>query len=100
MQNFLDIISERAQFLSQRIKVLSISSLRGKMAFYLLQHVKRTGQTEFFLPHTQQELAEQFGTTRPSVGRILSQLNEENIIKSDRKKIRILDKEALNVMYT
>jgi len=100
MQNFLDIISERAQFLSQRIKVLSISSLRGKIAFYLLQQVKRTGRTEFLLAHTQQELAEQFGTTRPSVGRILSQLNYENIIESDRKNIRILDKEALTLMLS
>jgi CRP-like cAMP-binding protein len=100
MQNFLDIISERAQFLSQRIKVLSISSLRGKLAFYLLQQVKQTGKTEFLLPHTQQELAEQFGATRPSVGRILSQLNDENIIETERKQIRILDKKALAFMLS
>ena len=100
MQNFLDIISERAQFLSQRIKVLSISSLRGKLAFYLLQHVKKTGQTEFLLPHTKQELPEQFGTTRPSVGRILHRLNNEDIIESSRKHIRILDREALAWMIS
>lgn len=100
MQNFLDIISDRAQFLSQRIKVLRISNLKGKLAYYLLQQVKRTGQTEFLLPHTQQVLADQFGTTRPSIGRILSHLNDKNIISAHRRHIRILDKKALTEMLT
>ena len=100
MQNFLDIISERAQFLSRRIKVLSIPSLSGKMAFYLLQQSKQAGKTEFVLPHTQQELAEQFGTTRPSVGRIIRQLHDENIILAERKQVRILDKNALTHLLT
>ncbi len=98
MLNFLDIISDRAQFLSRRIKVLSISSLRGKIAYYLLQQVKRSGKDEFVLPQTQQELAEQFGTTRPSVGRIISQLNTEKIIESKSKSVRIIDREALSLM--
>lgn len=99
MQNFLDIISERAQFLSKRIKLLSIPSLRGKIAFYLLQQMKLKGATEFQIPHTQQILAEQFGSTRPSVGRIFRQLNNEKIIEADRKRIRILNKQALTEMH-
>ncbi len=100
MQNFLDTISERAQFLSNRIKVLSIPTLKGKLAFYLLHHVRQTGQNEFVLPHTQQELADQFRAARPSVGRVLHQLNEEDIIESTGKHIRILDREALTLLVS
>ena len=49
----------------------------------------------------QQELADQFGTTRPSVGRIIRQLHEENIILAERKQVRILDKPGLiNLLNT
>lgn len=95
MKNFLGLISDRAQFLSERIKLLSIPGLKGKLAFYLLKQSQKLGQSTFTLPHTQQELANQFGTTRPSVGRIIRQLHEENIILAERKQVRILDKPAL-----
>ncbi|MCF8347111.1 MAG: Crp/Fnr family transcriptional regulator, partial [Bacteroidales bacterium] len=96
MQNFLDMISDRAQFLSRRIRVLSIPDLRGKLAYYLLEQMSSTGHHAFSLPHTQQELAEQFGVTRPSVGRTLRELHNKGYITARGKSIKILNEKGLS----
>ena len=35
--NFLDMISSRSQFLSEKIKFLNFKTIKGKLAFYILQ---------------------------------------------------------------
>jgi CRP/FNR family transcriptional regulator, dissimilatory nitrate respiration regulator len=96
MQNFLDMISDRAQFLSRRIKVLSIPDLRGQLAYYLLEQKKSAGQPAFSLPHTQQELAEQFGAARPSIGRTLRELHNKRYITAKGKSVTILNEKGLS----
>lgn len=95
MINFLDMISDRAQFLGQRIRMLTLPGLKVKMAFYLLGLLDSTGRYDFRLPHTQKELSELFNTTRPSVGRIFRDLHREGYIHAEGKQIRILDRSGL-----
>jgi len=45
--------------------------------------------------HSQQELADLFGVARPSVGRILLQLQEEGIIDIRYKQVMILNQSGL-----
>jgi CRP-like cAMP-binding protein len=89
LQNFLGMISSRAQFLSEKLQFHSFKSLKAKLAFYLFEEAD--GRTNFKLKHSQNELAELFGVARPSVGRTMMQLQEEEIVDIRYKQVKILD---------
>jgi CRP/FNR family transcriptional regulator, dissimilatory nitrate respiration regulator len=97
--NFLDMISNRSQFLSEKIKFLNFKTIKGKLAHFLLQKAGKDGMV-VTLDMTQNELADYFGVARPSVGRALGEMEDEGYIEAKGKKIRILDKEGLASLIT
>jgi CRP-like cAMP-binding protein len=92
--NFLDMISNRSQFLSEKIKFLNFKTIKGKLAHYLLQKAGKE-RSSVVLEMTQNELADYFGVARPSVGRVLGELEEEGYIEAKGKNIKIIDKDGL-----
>lgn len=96
LRNFLNAISNRAQFLSNKIRFLSFRTIRGKIADYLLRAADNSGLV--ILQKSQQELADSFGVARPSLARVLGELHEEGIILADRKTIQLLDLPKLKAM--
>lgn len=93
LQNFLAMISSRAQFLSDKLRFHSFRSLKAKLAFYLINESQN--KRSFKLRHSQNELAELFGVARPSVGRIFMQLQEEGIIDIRYRQLEILDRQKI-----
>ena len=93
--NFINIVSSRGQFLSNKIKFLSFSTIKGKLAQYLLDLSEETGSMSFTLPHSQSQLSELFGVTRPSIGRAMSDLNREGVFRTEGKRVEILDRVRL-----
>jgi CRP-like cAMP-binding protein len=93
--NFLDMISDRSQFLSEKIKFLNFKTIKGKLAHFILQRAGKE-RSSVNLEMTQNDLADFFGVARPSVGRALGELEEEGYIEARGKKILILDKEGLS----
>ncbi|MCW3805756.1 Crp/Fnr family transcriptional regulator [Plebeiibacterium marinum] len=91
--NFLNTISNRSQFLSQKIKFLTFQTVKGKIANYILQSSK--GKSQVVLDKSQNELSELFGVTRPSVGRGMRELHNEGIILANGKNIEIINIERL-----
>jgi len=94
--NFMDIISSRGQFLSNKIKFLSFTTIKGKLAQYLLDLSRQAGSDSFALPHSQSQLSELFGVARPSIGRAIGELNMEGIIRAEGKRVVILDHSGLS----
>jgi CRP-like cAMP-binding protein len=97
--NFLDIISNRSQFLSEKIKFLNFKTIKGKLAHFILQ---KAGSDQSFvkLGMTQNDLAEFFGVARPSVARALRELEEGGFIEAKGKNIKIINKEGLADLTT
>ena len=95
--NFLDMISSRSQFLSEKIKFLNFKTIKVKLAQYILQKAGKDG-TSVTLDMTQNELADFFGVARPSVARAIGELEEERLIVAERKKIKILDRKGLSAL--
>ncbi len=95
LRNYLDSISSRAQFLSQKLHFLSFKTIREKVAHFLL---KQAGDRfhSFELKAKQQQLADLFGVTRPSLARVLGEMQNEGLIKIEKKTVTLLDKNALN----
>jgi CRP-like cAMP-binding protein len=98
LTNYLDSISNRSQFLSSKIRFLSFSTIREKLAQYLLDLSKAQGGNAVKLPHSQSQLAEMFGVTRPSVGRAISEMNREGLIRAEGRQVHILDPAALSTL--
>jgi len=92
--NFLDMISNRSQFLSEKIKFLNFKTIKGKLAHFILQ---RSGKdvNHVNLGMTQNDLADFFGVARPSVARALGDLEQEGFITAKGKNISILDRKGL-----
>lgn len=95
LTNYLNAISSRTQFLSQRIRFLSFRTIRQKIAHYILD-LAGDKLSSVELPLSQEELAEFFGVTRPALARSLGELAQEGIIQVSRRTIRILDKQQMN----
>lgn len=87
--NFLDMISNRSQFLSGKIKFLSFKTIKSKLAQYILELAGgKSGTVK--LDRTQNDLADYFGVARPSVARALKELEEAGIIVTKGKTVTIL----------
>jgi len=93
--NFLNMISNRSQFLSEKIKFLNFKTIKGKLAQYFLEMAGET-KTEIKLSRTQNDLADFFGVARPSIGRAIGEMESEGLIKADGKMITILDIKKLS----
>lgn len=72
MMNFIEIISDRCQHLSQRLNDLTLLSLRERVIKYLSKH-HRIDSVEW--------LAKELGIARPSLSRVLSDLKNDGIIE-------------------
>jgi CRP-like cAMP-binding protein len=92
--NFLDMISNRSQFLSEKIKFLNFKTIKGKLAHFILQKAGKDGSA-IILNMTQNDLADFFGVARPSVARVLGELEEEGYLEAKGKNIKVIDKEGL-----
>jgi len=95
--NFLDMISNRSQFLSDKIKFLNFRTIKGKLAYYLLQ-IAGKDKTSVHLNKTQNDLADFFGVTRPSVARALSEMEKEGYIEANGKNIRIINRDGIALL--
>lgn len=97
--NYLDMISNRSQFLSEKIKFLNFKTIKGKLAHFILQKAAND-KMSVTLGMTQNDLADFFGVARPSVARALRNLEEGGFIVAKSKNIRIIDKEGLADLTT
>jgi len=92
--NFLDMISNRSQFLSEKIKFLNFKTIKGKLAQFILQ-LAGNKTDSVSLRMTQNEIADFFGVARPSVARALGDMEQEGLITASGKNIRIEDRQRL-----
>lgn len=97
LKNYLDAISSRTQFLSNRIRFLSFKTIREKIAHYILSQTGE-GRDTIMLPQSQTNLADFFAITRPSLARAFHELEKEGIIRVERREITLLNKKKLNTL--
>lgn len=97
MKQFLTHNSNRTQFLTNRLQLLSIKTIKGKVAHFLIEQ-ETIAEKSFTISRNQTELAEFFGITRPSLARSLSEMVQDGIIAINRKEYTILDMKRLRAL--
>lgn len=95
LKNYLDISANFAGRLSKKLHFMSFRTIRQKLAMYLLNLSKLSDSDCVELDKTKTALAEYFGVSRQSVEREFTNMQNEGLIKSDRKKIYLLNKNNL-----
>ena len=94
MSSFMTHNANRTQFLTNRLQLLSIKTIKGKLAHFLLENSAGEGKT-FEINRNQTELADFFGVARPSLARSLSEMVQEGIISINKKEYTILNSKGL-----
>ena len=97
MLAILSSISNKLQFLSEKIRLTSLKTIRAKLAYYLLR--ESNGEQEFQLKTAKQDIALQFGVSRQALSSVMKELHDEHIIDMDKRKIKITNRQALQTMF-
>jgi len=96
LENYMNISANYARTLSDKLFFLSFKTIRQKLASYLLRLSEQS--SSFLMDRSQQELADYFGISRPSLARELGHMQNDGLILTDRKRITLLNKEALKLL--
>ncbi len=96
LNNYLNVVSAKAQFLSDKITFLSLKTIREKIAYFLMQKIKKEGTT-VNIDQNQTELAGLIGVARPSLSRTISEMEAEGILRWNRNDVVILNPGKLNL---
>ena len=95
-QNAMRALAERIRELVLLVEDLSFRHVISRVARILLQHTGDGADAGDGPRLTQQDMAAMAGTAREVVGRSLKTLEDEGMIRLERNRIVIKDKDALN----
>jgi CRP/FNR family cyclic AMP-dependent transcriptional regulator len=84
----------RLDHLTNLVEDLSLRTVRGRLARFLLEHADAGQVTRRW---TQEEIAAHLGTVRDMVGRTLRAFADAGLVRLDRQRIVLLDREGLEV---
>lgn len=94
--NMLGVLSQRLRRFSSLIEDLSLKEVPGRLAAHLLYLSERgKGSSTLTLEISKTQLASLLGTIPETLSRILARMEKEKLIKSEGKKITILNRQAL-----
>lgn len=93
--NFLESVSNRALTLNKKIEMLSLNSIKERIAFYLLNQYENNKSLKLTLPFSKKAWAEHMNVSRSSLSRELKTLATKKILSFNKKSIFILDLKSL-----
>jgi CRP-like cAMP-binding protein len=94
LTNFLKLNSNMTVFLSQKLQMISIKSIKGKLSLFILENTTDK-KNSFTLKRNRTQLAEYFGVQRPSLARTMSELVDKGIISIDKREVTVLKRDEL-----
>ncbi|ATW27278.1 Crp/Fnr family transcriptional regulator [Candidatus Formimonas warabiya] len=89
LENFMELLSERILLLNQKIKQLSLGTIRQKICHFLLEEHKKQKSLVIQLDLSKEALAEHMGIQRPSLSREFMKMRDEGLIRFKKNRIEI-----------
>jgi CRP-like cAMP-binding protein len=96
--NMLSILSRKAMTLSRKLEYLSIKSLRGRIARFLLEQHGKSGQATFMIAMNRNELADFLNVSRPSLSRELCRMRDDGLVDFHRSSLQLKDIDQLRIL--
>lgn len=95
LNNFLKSICDKTLILTDKIKSLSMKTIRQCITDFLIYESYSQNSKIVKLELTKKELAEKFGIQRPSLSRELNKMRRAGLIEYDAHSITIIDMNGL-----
>lgn len=89
LEDFLEVLSDKALFLTTKIHSLAMKTIREKLMDFLIFESNRQKSKKIKLSLSKKELAEKFGVERPSLQRELKKMRDEGLIDYDARSIEL-----------
>ena len=96
--NFIQLLSGFCDNLARKVRMLTLHTVREKVAIYLLEQSKLKNSDDFMLQKSRQEIAESFAIQKFSLQRCLKEFAANGFIKLNGKQIIILNREKLEAL--
>lgn len=98
--NMLYVFAEKSDQDNRQIDLLTLGSLRQRIAAFLLEEKEKNPDSrEISLSLNREELAAYLNTTRPSLSRMLLQMQDEGLLRIlSRSRIELVDEEGLRAL--
>lgn len=93
--NFIQLLSSIDVFLTQKLRMLSLFTVREKVDYFLMKAAKEQQSRTIKLSNSRQEIADTFGIQKFSLLRCLSEFEDNGAIKIDGKQITILNSDKM-----
>ena len=93
--NFIQLLSAFCDNLSRKVRLLTLHTVREKVAILLLEQAKRYNSNDFILEKSRQEIADSFAIQKFSLQRCLREFAADGIIQLNGKQVVILNKNKL-----
>lgn len=105
LQRYITFNSNKTQFLSHKLQLLTIKTIKGKLAHYILEQLSLCHSISptintFYMDKNQTQLASYFGVSRPALARTLAEIEESGAITYSRNKVSVLNKKLLQNMLS
>ena len=93
--NFIRQLSTVSQFLAKKVRILTLHTVREKVAIFLLEESRKRNTDTFTLTKSRQEIADSFAIQKFSLQRCLNEFVADGAILLNGKTITILNREKV-----
>ena len=90
--NFIRVLSNINAFLTHRMRILSLFTVKEKVAYLLLERAGEQATNVIHLERSRQEIADSFGIQKFSLLRVLSDFVKAGAISINGREVTILDR--------
>ena len=90
--NFIRVLSNINAFLTHRMRILTLFTVKEKVAYLLLELAGEQGSNVIHLSQSRQEIADSFGIQKFSLLRVLADFAKAGAIKINGREVTILDR--------
>lgn len=86
--SFLEDIGEKFHFVAEKLRMNTFNTIRDKFTMYLLNLYNQQNKSiELKIPLTLEELSNLFGIERPSLSRVISEMQKEGLFEKNGDRI-------------
>ena len=93
--NFIRVLSNINAFLTHRMRVLSLFTVKEKVAYLLLERAGEQGSNVVHLSRSRQEIADSFGIQKFSLLRVLADFAKAGASRINGREVTILDRSKM-----
>lgn len=94
LRNIIAIVVKKLDMLGQKVRALSMPSVRERIVFYLIGIQDKNRR--IIIDETREEIADFLGIARPSLSRELGRMQYEGIIRLRGKEVLIVDQQTFD----